>query len=81
MKDFLEEQGFTVKSPKESFRQAFESGYLKDAQPLIDALEVRNKLSHDYDGEYFEEAEPEIRDEIFPELEALYNFFADQRKK
>ena len=81
MKDFLEEEGFTVNSPKGTFRQAFESGYLKDAQPLIDALEVRNKLSHDYDGEYFEEAEPEIRDKIFPGLETLYKFFVNQGAK
>ncbi len=76
MKDFLENQGFQFKpSPKETFRQAFESGYLDDVQPLIDGLDVRNELSHDYSGEKFEASEKLLREQVYPALETLYLFF------
>ena len=76
MKDFLEDQGFQFKpSPKETFRQAFESGYLDDAQPLIEGLDVTNELSHDYSGEKFEVSEKMLREQVYPALESLYLFF------
>jgi nucleotidyltransferase substrate binding protein (TIGR01987 family) len=76
MKDFLEEKGFSFKpSPKETFRLAQESGFINYAQALIDALDIRNELSHDYNGDKFEKSEPYIREEIFPALENLYDFF------
>lgn len=79
MKDYLEEKGFNFKpSPKDTFRQAQESNFIDYAQPLIDGLEIRNELSHDYDGKKFETSEEELREEIFPALERLYRFFAGQ---
>ena len=52
MKDFLEEKGFNFKpSPKDTFRQAQESPFIDYAQELIDGLDIRNELSHDYDGQ------------------------------
>ena len=51
MKDFLEDKGFVFKpSPKDTFRQAQEAKYIDFAQELIDGLNIRNELSHDYDG-------------------------------
>lgn len=76
MKDFLEDKGFSFKpSPKDTFRQAMQAGYIDYAQELIDGLDIRNELSHDYDGEKFEDAEDEIRHLIYPALEKLYQFF------
>ena len=81
MKDFLEEQGFSFKpSPKETFRQAQEAEYIDFAQELIDGLEIRNELSHDYDGKKFENAEGQLRHETFPSLSRLYLFFLGQLK-
>ncbi len=81
MKDFLEEQGFSFKpSPKETFRQAQQADYIDFAQELIDGLEIRNELSHDYDGTKFENAEEQLRTETFPSLEKLYHFFLKQLK-
>ena len=68
-------------TPKGTFRQAQKSGLIDFGEVLIDALEVRNVLSHDYDGEEFEIAEGKIRREIFPSIEKVYSFFADQLKK
>jgi nucleotidyltransferase substrate binding protein (TIGR01987 family) len=79
MKDFLEYKGFSFKpSPKDTLRQAFESGFIDYAQALIDGLDIRNELSHDYSGEKFEEAEAILRSDIFPALYKLYHFFQSQ---
>lgn len=75
LKDFLQEEGFKLKSPKDVVRQAFQSGYLDDGQVWIDALDIRNKLSHDYNQEYSEEAEQLIRNDIFPAIVHLYRYF------
>lgn len=76
MKDYLEEQGFDfTPSPKETFRQAQAATMIDYAQPLIDGLEMRNVLSHDYSGEKFEASEASLRRAVFPALHALYLFF------
>ncbi|MDR2557173.1 MAG: nucleotidyltransferase substrate binding protein [Bacteroidales bacterium] len=76
MKDFLEEKGFAFKpSPKDTFRQAQEAKYIDYAQIMIDALNLRNELSHDYDGELLKLSEAELKNKIFPALEKMYNFF------
>jgi nucleotidyltransferase substrate binding protein (TIGR01987 family) len=76
LKDYLEAEGFQFKpTPKETIRQAFKSGLIEDAQLLIDALDIRNELSHDYSGEKFEKSEAEIRSRIFPAIEKVYLFF------
>jgi nucleotidyltransferase substrate binding protein (TIGR01987 family) len=79
MKDFLEEKGFLFKpSPQDTFRQAQEAKYIDYAQALIDGLNIRNELSHDYDGELFRSSELELREEIFPAIEQLYDFFESE---
>ena len=81
MKDFLEEKGFLFRpSPKDTLRQAQQAGYITYAQSLIDGLNVRNELSHDYSVIKFEEAETEIRATIFPAIEWLYQFFVEEIK-
>jgi nucleotidyltransferase substrate binding protein (TIGR01987 family) len=79
MKDYLEEKGFAFKpSPKDTLRQAQESGFINYAQVLIDGLEIRNELSHDYDGYKFEKSETYLRQEIFPALQKLWLFFKQE---
>ena len=65
MRDFLTEEGFSVGSPKETMRQAFESGYINDAQIWMDMIDMRNAFSHDYDGNFFHEKEHFLRVEAF----------------
>lgn len=77
MKDYLEEKGFDFKpSPKDTIRLAQQSEFIDYAQKLIDGLDIRNELSHDYDGEKFEAYEQQLREETFPALEQLYRFYA-----
>jgi len=78
-KDFLEEKGFAFKpAPKDTFRQAQQAGYMDYAQQLIDGLDIRNDLSHDYSGEKFEKSETELRHSIFPALNKLYQFLKNE---
>lgn len=79
MKDYLEYKGFDFKpSPKDTIRLAQESEFIDYAQELIDGLDIRNELSHDYDGEKFEDREKQLREETFPALEKLYQFYANE---
>lgn len=79
MKDYLEEKGFAFKpTPKDTLRQAQESGFIDYAQALIDGLEIRNELSHDYDGKTFEKSETLLREEIFTALHKIYLFFRQE---
>ncbi len=79
MKDFLEEKGFAFKpSPKDTFRQAQQAQYITYAQALIDGLDLRNELAHDYDGNKFLKAETHLRTETFPALQNLHRFFVQQ---
>ncbi|MGI9190894.1 MAG: HI0074 family nucleotidyltransferase substrate-binding subunit [Chitinophagaceae bacterium] len=81
MKDFLEEKGFSFKpSPKDTFRQAQEAQYITYAQALIDGLDLRNELAHDYDGHKFEKAEAQLRTETFVALQNLMQFFVQEIK-
>jgi hypothetical protein len=76
MKDYLVEKGFVFKpSPKDTFRQAQQAQLIDYAQALIDGLDIRNELSHDYSGSKFEAAEPLLRQEVFPALEKLRDFY------
>ncbi len=79
MKDYLEEKGFVFKpSPKDTFRQAQQARLIDFAQILIDGLDIRNDMSHDYSGEMFEKSEKILRNEIFPAIEKLFLFFLSE---
>ncbi|MCC5907909.1 MAG: nucleotidyltransferase substrate binding protein [Balneolaceae bacterium] len=82
MKDFLEYKGFDFKpSPKDTFRLAQQSEFIDYAQELIDGLDMRNELSHDYSGDKFESCEKQLRKETFPALQKLYQFYVAEAKK
>jgi nucleotidyltransferase substrate binding protein (TIGR01987 family) len=79
MKDFLEEKGFAFKpAPKDTFRLAQQSKIIDYAQELIDGLDMRNELSHDYCGAKFESFEPQLRDKTFVALQKLYALFSKE---
>lgn len=76
LKDYLEVKGFTFKpSPKDTIREANQAGLIDFGQVLIDGLDIRNELSHDYSGRKFEDSEEILRDEVYPALQKLYQFF------
>lgn len=82
LKDYLENEGLQFKpTPKETIRQAYKSNVIQDAQVLIDGLNIRNELSHDYGGEKFNEYELNIRTTIFPAVSELYQYFVVRTSK
>jgi nucleotidyltransferase substrate binding protein (TIGR01987 family) len=82
MKDYLQEKGFTFKpTPKDTLRLAQQSKFIDYAQELIDGIDIRNELSHDYSGEKFARSERVLREETFPALQKLYDFFEGELKQ
>lgn len=82
MKDYLQDKGFDFKpSPKDTFRLSQQSNFISYAQELIDGLDIRNALSHDYSGEKFQLFEQQLREETFVALEKLYGFFSNEKGK
>lgn len=74
LKDLLYYEGFDTKSPRETIRQAFQAGYLDEAntETFLDALQQRNLLAHIYDKEKSLKAEDLIRNQYAPVLQSLY---------
>ncbi len=70
-KDYLEAQGFSIKSPRQTIQTAFQTELIPDGHVWIDALEKRNLMAHTYDENTTKEAESLIRDKYFPMLKAL----------
>lgn len=70
--DYLEGEGFTLASPKQIFRQAFQSGLIEDGELWLQALEDRNLTTHTYDEQKSKEVEQIIRSRYFALLETLH---------
>lgn len=65
LKDYLEYQGYQVKSPRDSIKLSFQIGIVENGHLWMDALEKRNLLSHSYNEEVVTEAEHLIRTQYF----------------
>lgn len=71
LKDYLEAEGFEVKSPRGALQTGFQTGLLPDGHSWMDALEKRNLMAHTYDEEKAEEAEALIKNRYYSILTAL----------
>jgi nucleotidyltransferase substrate binding protein (TIGR01987 family) len=71
-KDYLEQEGFEIKSPRSAIQTAFQVQLIKDGHIWMDALEKRNLLAHTYDENVTKEAEKLIRTAYYPMLTSLY---------
>lgn len=72
LKDYLESEGYTVKSPRETVKQAFQIGVIDNGHVWIDALSNRNLTTHTYDDELANKMTSEILSAYIPELEKMY---------
>ncbi len=75
LKDYLEQEGFTITSPRDAIKQAFQSGLLEDGHVWIEALTDRNLTVHTYEEKIALAVEQKIRDAYFPALLSLKNAF------
>lgn len=71
MKDFLEQEGFDVKSPRKTIQTAFQTQLITDGHGWIDALEKRNLMAHTYDEGRAKEAEGLIRNKYYTIIKEL----------
>ena len=81
LKDYEEEEGFVVKSPRDAIKQAFQANFIIAGHTWIDALEDRNLTSHTYHEKIAIEVEEKIRNKYFPVLEKLYIDFKNRVDK
>jgi len=72
MKDYLEAQGFQVKSPRETIKQAYQSGLIDNGHVWIDTLTDRNLTVHTYDEELAKKIIEDIVYVYYPELRKFY---------
>ncbi len=72
MKDYLEQLWFTVNSPRDAIKQAFQANILDDGQLWMDALVDRNLTTHTYDEKKAIEVVAKIRSHYFPALQQLH---------
>lgn len=79
MKLYLEIEGIQeAKSPRSTFKEAFQYGLIEEGDIWIEMLKDRNLTSHVYDEEMSEEIYKKIRDVYF---EALNNMNSILREK
>ena len=73
MKDYLESHELSVKSPRETIKQAYQIGLIDDGHIWIDALSDRNLTVHTYDEAFAKKMVQDIIHVYFPELKKLYH--------
>jgi nucleotidyltransferase substrate binding protein (TIGR01987 family) len=79
MKDYLEEEGYIVKSPREAIKQAFQIGLIDQGELWLDALQKRNLAAHTYDDSILDEFQERISHTYFPQMDALYRALKQKR--
>ncbi len=76
LKDYLEAEGYTVVSPRDAIKQAFQAGFLDDGKVWLEALQDRNLTVHTYEEKIAEAVELKIRTSYFPALLTMSRSFA-----
>ena len=72
LKDYLDDEGFSTRSPRETIKQAFQMQLIIDGHQWLYALNDRNLTVHTYDEDKAIQIENKIRAQYFPLLEQLY---------
>jgi nucleotidyltransferase substrate binding protein (TIGR01987 family) len=72
MKDYLEQQGYDVRSPRNAIQTAYQADLIAEGHTWVDALEKRNLMVHTYHEQLAKEAEQLIRAKYYPVLQELF---------
>ncbi len=72
MKDYLEYQGYIVKSPREVIKTAYQYDLVDNGEVWIVMLMSRNNVTHQYEEEMSEEIASEIIEIYLDEIKKLY---------
>lgn len=68
-------EGFLLRSPRETIRQGFQSGYITNAEDWLQALADRNLTVYIYDDEIITRVLKDIYERYFFILQEFYNNF------
>jgi len=71
IKIYLENQGIIVRSPRESFKEAFRLGIIEDEKLFLDMLKDRNDTTHIYDKETAENIFIRIKQNYIPAVKEV----------
>jgi nucleotidyltransferase substrate binding protein (TIGR01987 family) len=78
LKDYQQAEGYTINSPRDAIKQAFQSGIISAGHEWLNALEDRNLTTHTYNEQTAAVVEHKIRDNYFPLLRNLHETFAEK---
>jgi len=73
LKDYLESDGYMVKSPRETIKQAFQNEIINDGHIWMEALSARNLTTHTYDQKLIKKLIDDIVKVYFPELSKMHD--------
>jgi nucleotidyltransferase substrate binding protein (TIGR01987 family) len=76
LKDYQQAEGYTINSPRDAIKQAFQSGLITSGHDWLNALEDRNLTTHTYNEQTALEVEKKIRSNYFPLLQNLHHIFS-----
>ena len=78
LKDYLEAEGYDVKTPREAIKQAFQIGLIPQGHEWMAALSDRNLTTHTYNERTAQAVEKKIRGSYYPLLQALQRDFSQK---
>ena len=78
LKDYLNYQGYQVKSPREAIKTAFQASLVTKADIWLEALSDRNLTVHTYDEDEANEIYNAIKDKYIKVFEELYHDFKEK---
>lgn len=74
LKDYLEYNGITTDTPRETIKEAFAKNIISDGQVWIEMMEARNKTSQTYKEEFATELCNDILNTYIPKINILTEF-------
>ena len=74
MKDYLQHAGYDTKTPRDTIKQAYQTGIIEEGHDWLEMLEKRNELSHTYDEESAASAVKSIKVRYVDNLVQVYTW-------
>jgi nucleotidyltransferase substrate binding protein (TIGR01987 family) len=75
LKDFQEAEGYTITSPRNAIKQAFQNSLITQGKYWLQALNDRNLTTHTYNETTARQVENDIRSLYAPFLQELHESF------
>lgn len=78
LKDYLELEGFEVKSPRSAIQIAFQIELIENGHMWLDALSKRNLMAHTYDEAITNEAKALILEQYYGMMQQLLRLLGEK---